>query len=130
VPEAICESGNDDVGSLPIPPMNDPISIPRETPCSVCGRAVTDPAATNLCFVTLEPADPMKLREPELSGTCVEVRFVTTPLRTWAFYTPRNSLARKAGFDLLFLSCSEACGVKLAEATIQDTSMFSKLILQ
>jgi hypothetical protein len=99
--------------------------------CSVCGHTMKEPAESNLCFVALEPHDPIKLREPELQGTFIEIRFVKTPdLKASALYTSRDSVARKAGLDLLFLCCSEECGVRLSEAIVSDAAMFSKLIEQ
>jgi hypothetical protein len=110
--------------------MKNEAKLANGTACSVCGNPLSDPQAPNLCFVTLEEDDPLKLRESELEGTCVEICFIRTPLRVWALYTPRHSSAREAGCDLLFLCCREECCVKLAESIVRDATMFANLVRQ
>jgi hypothetical protein len=105
--------------------------FPAGATCGVCGSLVENPTAGDLIFIALEEHDPIKLREPELRGKFVPLRFLKTPaLTASALYTERDSLARKSGMDLLFLCCSEACGLRLSEAIVTDAQFFSKLIEQ
>lgn len=126
------DNGRDD--EEPFEVYGDPDAIEIALPptcCGICGCLISHLTPGNLCFVTLAPNDPIKDRYEELQGSEIKIQFIgTTKLEASALCLPRDSIASGAGFDLMFVICSEDCGVTLLEAMKKEASMHSKRHLQ
>ena len=96
--------------------------IPDEvalTRCGWCNQWVSEDVEVFAFGARLRPGIDLA----EYQSHCIEIGMVSKEKPVYALVTVDGSDAKNDGKDLMFLTCSEACGLKLKEALEKEVSI-------
>ena len=86
--------------------------------CTWCEVHVSDDAEVVAFGARLRPGIDLS----DYQSHCIEITLITEQKTIYALVTSEDSEARNDGKDLMFMTCSDSCGIKLKEALEREVA--------
>ena len=86
--------------------------------CAWCEGHVSDDAEVVAFGAKLQPGIDLS----DYQSHCIEITLITEQKDIYALVTSEDSEARNDGKDLMFMTCSDSCGIKLKEALEREVA--------
>lgn len=87
--------------------------------CAWCNQRIQEDQEVFAFGASLRPGIELS----EYQSHCIEIGMISKEKPVYALVTVDESDAKKDGKDLMFMTCSEPCGLKLKEALEKEVSI-------